>query len=233
MNNLIVTTSWDDGHILDKRLAELLIKYGIKGTFYVSPKHRQFSRKELLSDKDIVNLSKNFEIGGHTISHPTLTKISHKSAEMEIINSKIYLENLLDKEVVSFCYPKGKYNSKIRKLVKKAGFKYARTTQRHKFALANNNLESATSIHTFRQYKDMFNIANISQWNAREFLKNMDWEHLAKKVFDGLEKGDIYHLWGHSWIIDRKDEWNKLERVLSYIGGRLDISYLENKELVK
>ena len=31
----IVTTSWDDGHPLDVRLAELLSSYGVPGTFYL------------------------------------------------------------------------------------------------------------------------------------------------------------------------------------------------------
>ena len=30
-----ITTSWDDGHPLDLRVAELLAKYGLQGTFYV------------------------------------------------------------------------------------------------------------------------------------------------------------------------------------------------------
>ena len=35
MSRLIVTTSWDDGSIQDLKLGELLMKYGIKGTFYI------------------------------------------------------------------------------------------------------------------------------------------------------------------------------------------------------
>src|SRR5688500_11915407 len=31
----IVTTSWDDGHPLDIRLAEMLARHGVAGTFYV------------------------------------------------------------------------------------------------------------------------------------------------------------------------------------------------------
>ncbi len=30
-----ITTSWDDGHPLDFRVAELLSKYGLRGTFYI------------------------------------------------------------------------------------------------------------------------------------------------------------------------------------------------------
>ena len=30
-----LTTSWDDGDALDARLADLLARYGVPGTFYV------------------------------------------------------------------------------------------------------------------------------------------------------------------------------------------------------
>jgi peptidoglycan/xylan/chitin deacetylase (PgdA/CDA1 family) len=48
---IMVTTTWDDSHILDFKLAKLLKKYGIKGTFYISPKNREFREEELLSDE--------------------------------------------------------------------------------------------------------------------------------------------------------------------------------------
>ena len=49
MKKTIVTTSWDDGHKLDLKLAALLKKYNIKGTFYISPHDNEFSKNELLS----------------------------------------------------------------------------------------------------------------------------------------------------------------------------------------
>src|SRR5207237_6708341 len=70
---IYVTTSWDDGHKLDVRLAALLKKYGIKGTFYICPQDQEFKDEDLLSPQDILSISQDFEIGGHTITHPHLT----------------------------------------------------------------------------------------------------------------------------------------------------------------
>lgn len=231
MRKVFVTTSWDDGHILDKRLAKLLKKYGLRGTFYVSPKNRQFPQEELLTDSDIITLSQNFEIGAHTMTHQVLTKVGDDVAKKEILFCKKYLERFLGKEVVSFCYPQGKHNLNIQDWVKRAGFLYARTTQRHKFSRSENIYASATSIHTYKHYQDIFKIAQFSKWNPIELLKNMDWEHLAKRTFDSLGNGEIYHLWGHSWIIDNNNDWPRLERVLAYLGKRPEVSYLENKDL--
>ncbi|MCX6750242.1 MAG: polysaccharide deacetylase family protein, partial [Candidatus Pacearchaeota archaeon] len=109
---IIVTTSWDDGHKLDLRLAKLLKKYNIKGTFYISPRNREFKKEDLLTDKEIIELSKDFEIGAHTMTHPRLTKVSEEEAFKEILESKRYLEKLTGKEIKSFCYPGGDYNKK-------------------------------------------------------------------------------------------------------------------------
>ena len=137
---IIITTSWDDGHKLDIKLANLLKKYGIRGTFYISPKNREFRKEDLLSDEEIKKIEKDFEIGAHSMTHPGLTKISETDAFNEIINSKKYLEKLLRKEIQSFCYPGGKYNEKIMDLVRKSGFTYSRTMNRFDFNPSQNLL---------------------------------------------------------------------------------------------
>lgn len=232
MKKIIVTTSWDDGHRHDIKLARLLKKYSIKGTFYIPPKTREFPRSELLSDSEIVKLSQDFEIGGHTMTHPILTKISLAEAEKEIIEGKQYLEKLISGRLISFSYPRGKHNTALQKLVKKCGFSYARTVQRHRFEMSKNVYANPTSLHAFKQYQDIFKIAWFSRWSPIAFFKNMNWENLAKRTFDNIKDGGVYHFWGHSWIIDKKNEWDKLERVFSYIANRGNVVYQTNGELV-
>ena len=65
MRPVIVTTSWDDGHLLDLRTAELLRSCGLTGTFYVSIR----SRRTQLSVSQLRELeSMGVEIGSHTTS---------------------------------------------------------------------------------------------------------------------------------------------------------------------
>ena len=70
MQKAIVTTSWDDGHPLDLKLAELLGKYNIPGTFYIPPEN---SERECLTPEGIHELSQYVDIGGHTLRHVCLT----------------------------------------------------------------------------------------------------------------------------------------------------------------
>ena len=43
-----MTTSWDDGDVLDIKLSQLLDRYGVKGTFYVA---KQFRVNRLSEDE--------------------------------------------------------------------------------------------------------------------------------------------------------------------------------------
>lgn len=235
---VIVTTSWDDGHKLDLKLAKLLKKYNIKGTFYVSPNNREFKKEDLLTDKDIVELSKDFEIGAHTMTHPRLTKISLEEAKKEIVNSKKYLETLTGKKINSFCYPGGDYNKEIRDLVEEAGFKYARTVKQIATKFSKDYLQSNTSLHIFPlsikgvlgEIKYSFN----GEIKIMPLLLTKDWEVMAKRIFDYvLENGGVYHLWGHSWEIDKNEDWDKLEKLFNYIKDFENVNYLINSKLLE
>ncbi len=101
-----ITTSWDDGHPSDERLAGLLGKYNLKGTFYipqVNPGHR------VMNEKEIANLSRNFEVGGHTLGHVNLKRLPAEKAKKEIEGSYNWLTAVSGTAPVSFCPPFGAY----------------------------------------------------------------------------------------------------------------------------
>jgi len=80
------TTSWDDGHPLDHRVAALLAKYGLTGTFYVPIE----TSRQVMTAREIRQLSGSFEIGAHTTHHVVLTDVSAEIAQDEIHNSKAH-----------------------------------------------------------------------------------------------------------------------------------------------
>jgi hypothetical protein len=62
------------------------------------------------------------------------------------------------------------------------------------------------------------------------------WDIIAKKSLDDvLENGGIWHLWGHSWEIDRYDNWPLLRDVLQYAkdnGRKYGADFVTNGMLV-
>lgn len=217
MKKLIVTTSWDDGNELDMKLADLLAKYNIKGTFYPSPKHKRFS----LAEEDLKRLTQFQELGAHTMSHPHLTIKDTSEAKKEIITSKTYLEELLGREVKTFCYPYGEFNENIKNIVKEAGFLGARTVEDNVIDFPKDFFEFGTTLHVYP----------LSFWQKLRFFR---WSRLAKSLFErALKKGDVYHIWGHSWEIEKHGLWSELEEVLKYIASREDCIYLTNGEMLE
>ncbi|MFA7169677.1 MAG: polysaccharide deacetylase family protein [Candidatus Paceibacterota bacterium] len=234
MKKVIVTTSWDDGHVLDLKLSELLKKYSIKGTFYVAPQNRDFEKSQLLSDLQLQSLSQDFEIGAHTMTHPRLGHISLAEANKEIKGSKEYLEELLQKPVESFCYPGGSYNFMNAQQVKKCGFLLARTVKRFSSSNNNNPYEIPTSLQAYNHRSDLWQIVRFANFNPIKFVKYYNnWDLLVMAMFDRVkDEGGVFHLWGHSWEIDKKHFWKKLESVFEYIGNQPDVDYVTNRELL-
>jgi ABC-type uncharacterized transport system YnjBCD substrate-binding protein len=52
-------------------------------------------------------------------------------------------------------------------------------------------------------------------------------------MFDRVNReGGVFHLWGHSWEIDRYKDWDRLEKVLRYISGHENVTYATNRDLI-
>lgn len=206
-------TSWDDGSPFDFKLAELLEKYNISGIFYVPITN---SERGVMSKSQIRQLSSRFEIGGHTYSHVDLTSISLKDAEHEIVSGKKELENILGKEVEKFCYPKGKFNEDIKKLVQKAGFKKARTARIIFTGKSSDLFEENPNLHVYNHMQITY---------LAHCLRNLDFK-TALKVCEFRQSNFVdtakqlfcknFNIWGHSWELEEKKLWADLEDFISF-----------------
>ena len=47
-----------------------------------------------------------------------------------------------------------------------------------------------------------------------------DWVATAEALLEHvLSRGGVFHLWGHSWEIEERNQWSRLEEVLRMLGG--------------
>lgn len=240
MGKIFITTSWDDGDVLDIKLASLLDKYGVKGTFYIAP-----NQKNRLSDDEIAAISRRHEIGAHTMDHPLLTKVSREAAEKQIADSKDYLEKITGKKVEMFAYPAGDYNASVIDIVKSCGFIGARTVRDWSWGLPKNAFETPTSLHIYpnplrpgatsiraRLAPLFHNFPKIIRYRLRP-MAIFSWRNLALAMFNKTcADGNVFHLWGHSWEIEKYGMWNDLENFLKYISHRENCVYLTNGNLL-
>ena len=225
--DLVVTTSWDDGQKIDLKLAELLMRYGIKGTFYITKSYQYPLKKD-----EVLKIAEKHEIGAHTLNHIALTKVPISGAKREIEKSKAYVEEIVCHDIDMFCYPFGRYNNKIKKIVESAGFVGARTCNHGDFGMPKDPYEWQITLHASNGSPRMtFKIWRNNRISVRSLI---DWEIRAKELFDlALEKGGVYHLWGHGYEYEKRNEWDKLERVFKYISNREGVKYMTNGEVVE
>jgi peptidoglycan/xylan/chitin deacetylase (PgdA/CDA1 family) len=89
----------------------ILNKYGIKATIFLITD--AIGHKGYLKKDEISRMNDLIDFQSHTVHHGNLTKMSMKSIENEIMDSKAELEKLLNKDVTVLAYPNGAYNAKI------------------------------------------------------------------------------------------------------------------------
>ena len=220
-----LSISIDDGAVLDPRTAEMLHKCGLQATFYVPASNPE---RPVMARSEIVEIAKEFEVGSHTRSHLPLHRMSDAEATREIVDGKNWLEDILGERVISFCYPRGKFNRTTPKLVKEAGFLGARTTMLNRCDFPKNPLLWGISSHAYShsrmiQVRHALLEQNFS--GARNFFLDFhgvtDWQrHFAYALDYVEENGGIAHMLMHSWEVDELGTWDKIADTFESISRR-------------
>lgn len=235
----IVTTSWDDGERTDLRVAEMLESRGVRGTFYVPV--QAYQGRPALSHADLRELSASgFEIGAHTVSHKLLWGLSSQELAQEIDPCKPTLEDIVGSEVRMFCYPCGRYDSRVVHALKRAGYQGARTVRMLATQLRFNPFEMPTSLQICPNPRTIYfkNIARARKLESLQlclanFSKLGDWLELGKRLFDSvLEHGGVWHMYGHSYELEQWGLWEGLTEILDYVCKRDGVRYVRNCELL-
>ena len=231
----IVTTSWDDGDALDLKLADMLSERGISGTFYASPRNRE---RPVMGKDELRRLAEGFEIGAHSLTHPDLRPLSGPNLMAELLDGRRDLEDTLDRPVDMFCYPKGRYTARVRRAVIECGFIGARTTRMFRFDLpADPYLMPATIAVRNCPWTAWVPhcIRTLSWAGLRQVMlkgRGKPWRELAIGLFEHvLEKGGVWHLWGHSWEIEERGMWDGFRAVLDAVSDHDEVAYLTNGAL--
>jgi peptidoglycan/xylan/chitin deacetylase (PgdA/CDA1 family) len=164
--------------------------------------------------------------------------------------SKQWLEAVTGQVVTAFCYPAGANNAALQQLVKETGYTIARTVDKFAFSVGDNPFAVPTTIQIYPYpLRPLPDIALWRGWRTRinpvlsalphiralrlspEALFN--WHILAKALFDEAHQRDgIWHLWGHSWEIERYGLWDALDHILKHISAQEDIVPVTNSALL-
>ena len=223
----VFTCSIDDGHPSDMKTAELLDKHGLNGTFFIPI--RNCEGDAVISDAQIGELGRRFEIGSHTYDHRYLKKVDIWQAYHQIADGKKRLEELLGTPVNGFCYPGGRYSRRDVELVKACGFGYARTTMNLCFDAGSRAFEMPTTVQFYPHDRAVYirNFGGSGNWHRRVeglrlALAHENWIKRLYAMFDyACRRNGIFHLWGHSKQIDELNAWHDLDAFFGHVAGRV------------
>jgi len=236
MPTTIVTTSWDDGHHTDLRLAERLAAYALKGTFYVALNHP--GEKDIGDDEIRALQRMGMEIGSHTLTHRLLTGRSADEVRYELAESKTRLEDITGVPVVAFSYPEGAFTAVSRAALAETGYILGRTTMAFRTPTMFDparmpisiDFRRASRVALMRHALRDANIAGLADWLRLARLES-DPVKLGKLLLEAaLTRGGIFHLNARSWEIDGNDLWRDLDALLRYVAHRPGVHYATNSE---
>ena len=222
-----VTVSYDDGIPADLKLAAILDKYNMKGTFNICSsllgKERYLSADEV--QKFLID--KGHEIAVHGANHRAPGSQRPFAAMQDILNCRISLEQTFRRIIRGMAYPDSGIKriesvtsyEKICSCLETAGIVYARTLggDNNTFALPGDWYAWMPTAH--------HNNSKLFQY-VDEFV-NLDIE----KLYTSSRYPRLFYLWGHSSEFDRDDNWDLMERFCSEIGNKADTWYATNMEI--
>jgi len=219
-----LTLSYDDGVMQDRRFIEIIDKAGLKCTFNLNGHNLvekspcgniNFSRSAI-GREEAPELYKNHEVAVHGFLHPWLDRMPAGNAAWEIVKDREILEEVFGKIIRGMAYPMGGTQSDgLVGTLRSCGIQYARTTHASfGFEIPEDWLRLSPTLYHLDERR----------------------EELTEKFLD-MEVADymqvkLFYMWGHTYEFDETADWNVITEFAKEAGGREDIWYATNGEIV-
>ena len=160
--NKAITFSYDDGVTQDRRLIEILNRYGLKATFNINSglldrpdDFLMIDGKKIghakVSAAEVRRLYQGHEVAVHTLTHPNLTELDEQEIVRQVEEDRKNLSALAGYEVTGMAYPCGGVNNddRVAQVLKEhTAVRYARTiTSSNSFAPQENLLRFNPSVY--------------------------------------------------------------------------------------
>ena len=213
----IVCLSFDDGTIYDLKFIELLNKYGLKATLNLNSElcdfvwyygDRPIKRLELSKVKDAYA---DHEVASHSLTHPYFSSLTRDEAIRQVRDDIENLEAIFDRQGMGFAFPFHDQTEKniqtIRDFVKPLYIRYSYLDYSGK-------------------HKDRYHIHINALYDDASIYDRLD--EFGKSTEDSL-----FVIAGHSYEFEMKNDWDKIERLLSYLNENENITVMTMGDAVK
>ena len=210
---LVVTLSYDDGTKHDKRLVEIMNRYGVRGTFHLNSSRVASGAPDHVGADEIPEVYKGHEVSVHTVTHPHPSWISPEAMLVEMFEDRKALEKACGYPVRGMSYPFGDFNDKVIEQAKACGIVYSRTTRtRQDFQFPEDFLRWDATCHH----------RNNLMENTERFLSFKD---------ERCKRPRLLYVWGHSYEFNDQNNWDLIEGFCEKVGNKPYVWYATNIEI--
>ena len=208
----VLTLSYDDGKVQDRRLVDIFNKNGLRATFNVNS---QLTDMDIRIDADEWSeLYNNHEIALHTSTHPTLNRCGSYEVAREILEDKTAIEKIIKKPVRGMALPNGAGNKLITSIAADLGIKYIRPAA-DQYAVVKSAMSYADCCEgpILLGDENGFSMpADYMNW-LPTCHHNHNLVEFGKRFMALTKKQYLYmmYVWGHSFEFDRNNNWSVME----------------------
>lgn len=206
----VLTMSYDDGRAEDRRLVDIFNRNGIKATFHVNSGLTDDEMR--LKPDEWKAVYEGHEVSCHTVLHPTIARCPLSQVALQVLEDRRALERAVGYPVRGMSYPNGSYTQEIVDMLPGLGIEYCRVVgSTDDFAMPENFLKWKSTCHHNHNLLE----------NGKRFAELFKTQYLY-----------MMYVWGHSFEFPRDDNWEVMEEFCCMLGGREDIWYATNIEIV-
>lgn len=206
----VLTMSYDDGKLADRKLIAIFNQYGIKGTFHINAGLFQDERR--IKPDEFQKLYHGHEVSCHTYTHPTIARCPMEQVIRQVLMDREELEKIMGYPIRGLSYPNGSYSKEIMEVLPKLGIQYSRVVgNTDNFDMPKNYLEWKATCH------HNHNLLSLGQ----EFIDLHKTQYLY-----------MMYVWGHSYEFDERGNWDLIEDFCKLVSGKEDIWYATNIQIV-
>jgi hypothetical protein len=209
------TLSYDDGVAHDRRLVEIMRKYGLRGTFNINSKNLDRGTGYLNADEMKEVYGDDMDIALHGFNHFSLARVTPDLAIRDVVADRDNLERTFGRIIRGMAYANGSYNDDVVAMLRLAGVVYSRTTKAtYGFELPEEWLTLHPTCH--HRAPELFELLD-------KFLEEPEQPHRIKPK--------LFYLWGHSYEFPRDDNWDVIEKFGKIMSERKDVWHATNMEV--
>ena len=198
----IVSLSFDDGTIYDKRFIGLLNKYGLRATFNLNSGLKDFiwyyedkpiRRLNLEESKEIY---KGHEVASHSLTHPYFSSLDEKRQIREVEEDILNLEKIFSRKIEGFAFPFiDQTEANIQVVKNNIDLKYIRC-----------------SIFTEKILpKDRYHVGINALYDDKDIYEKLE------RYKSNILPNSLFVIAGHSYEFEVKNDWEKIEKLLKYL----------------